>query len=35
VYHRGYGGGLGLALVFGRRAGRAAVADTRGAPAAG
>jgi predicted oxidoreductase len=27
AYHRGYGGGLGLALVFGRRAARAAMAD--------
>ena len=35
AYHRGYGGGLGLALVFGRRAGRAAVPDVRpGEPAA-
>lgn len=35
AFHRGYGGGLGLALVFGRRAARAAMADTRGGAAEG
>ena len=33
TYHRGYGGGLGLALVFGRRAARTAVAEAGTAPA--
>ncbi len=35
AYHRGYGGGLGLALVFGRRAARAAMADMHGPAATG
>lgn len=35
AFHRGYGGGLGLALVFGRRAARAAVAEIGPSPAVG
>jgi succinate dehydrogenase/fumarate reductase flavoprotein subunit len=34
LYHEGYGGGLGMSCVFGRRAARAALAEVRGGLAA-